>query len=90
MLNGVITIDPDAQSVLEFMQARIPVDKLVSIADSLPQMARLLWGHYPQRPCHLIGLEVPKTSNLSQSTANEYVPVPACVGGGFEGARNGL
>jgi len=45
-----LEVDRDLQSVLEFMQAKIPTNKLLGVAESLPQMARLLWGEFPQEP----------------------------------------
>lgn len=43
-------VDSDVQAVLEFMQLNIPAVKLVGVAESASQMARLLWGHNPQEP----------------------------------------
>jgi hypothetical protein len=43
-------VDSDVQAVLEFMQLNIPAAKLVGVAESASQMARLLWGHNPQEP----------------------------------------
>jgi len=50
-------IDPDVKSVLEFMQDRISADRLVAVAASLPDLAKLLWSHYPQQPCLPVTLE---------------------------------
>jgi hypothetical protein len=43
-------VDEHLKSVLEFMQRSIPTCKLVGIAEKMPEMARLLWGHYSQEP----------------------------------------
>ena len=51
-------IDPDVQAVLEFMQGRIQACKLVGIAEALPQIAKLLWGHNPQEPVRVVSLEI--------------------------------
>ena len=55
--------DQDVQAVLEFMQSNIEASKLEAVADCLPQLARLLWGHNPQEPIRAISLEVIYQSN---------------------------
>jgi hypothetical protein len=45
-----LKIDGHVRQVLAFMQSNIPVHKLVGIAERLPELARLLWDHYPQEP----------------------------------------
>ena len=45
-----IKVDSDVQMVLEFMQTNIPASKLLSVVDSLSQIARPLWARYPQEP----------------------------------------
>ena len=45
-----LEVDDHLKSVMEFMQSNIPASKLIGVADNLPQMARLLWGRYPQEP----------------------------------------
>jgi len=74
--------DPYIKSVLEFMQQRLPACKLVAVADCLPQMARLLWGHYAQEPCVAITLTAPKVPNPSPPTATESFPERLCVDDG--------
>jgi hypothetical protein len=67
-----IAVDEDVQAVIEFMQSRIQASKLVSVADSVPQMARLLWGQTPQEPCVPAYLMMPKPGcDPSQSAATE-------------------
>ena len=78
-----LILDEDVQTVLEFMQRKIVTSRIVAVAENLPQMARLLWGHYPQESlvvCNLLP-ELPKasTSHGKQSSATESVPVPACA-----------
>jgi len=51
-----IIIDESVKLILETMQSRIPTNKLIGVADCLPQMARLLWKDYPQEPCSAISL----------------------------------
>lgn len=41
-----LTVDPDLLHVLQFMQRSMSADKLVAVAELVPDMARLLWGHY--------------------------------------------
>jgi hypothetical protein len=65
-----LVADEHVKAVLEFMQASVPTEKLIGLADSLPQMARLLWSHFPQEPCQAIRLFLPKPYP-SQSTASE-------------------
>ncbi len=55
-----IQIDDDVQSVVEFMQQNIQANKLVSVADTLPQIAKLLWSQIPQEPCRPSFISVPK------------------------------
>jgi predicted alpha/beta hydrolase family esterase len=65
--------------VLEFMQENIPASRLIGVAESLPQMARLLWAITPQEPIQALLLVLPKTPHPSQSNAIEFSPVPECV-----------
>jgi hypothetical protein len=41
---GQLLIDPDVQSVLEFMQEKISGDKLVAVARAVGDIATALWG----------------------------------------------
>ena len=74
-----IVIDSDLQAVLEFMQDRIAATKLIQLADSLPQMARLLWGSCQQEHFVPIWLspEKPSLQNQSPLGANGYSPARA-------------
>jgi hypothetical protein len=68
--------DADVQRVLEFMQTNIPAGKLIGVANSIPEIARLLWTHHPQEPVAAIRLVVDPSEklmlqSLSQSAANE-------------------
>ena len=51
-----LVADEHVKAVLEFMQSHIPTAKLIGVADNLGQMARLLWGHFPQEPCTAVAL----------------------------------
>lgn len=63
-------VDSDVQSVLEFMQQNIQASRLTGVADSLPQMARLLWSRYPQEPCFAVSLVQPKKDQGHPSQSN--------------------
>jgi hypothetical protein len=80
----ILRMDSDVRAVLEFMQSRIPTQKLVAVADSLPVLAKSFWGHYRQEsvvPLSLVA-EPPCSSCEKQPSANECVPVGAYVDGG--------
>jgi hypothetical protein len=55
-----LEIDSDIQLVIEFMESTVQASKLVSVADNLPQLARLLWGQFPPEPCSPALLVLPK------------------------------
>lgn len=65
-----VVLDEHVKSVLEFMQTNIPATKLVAVADSLPQMAKLLWAQLSQEPVTPMALQ-PTKRNTSQSNAPE-------------------
>jgi hypothetical protein len=82
MKNGKeLVFDNDLKMVLEFMQDNIPAAKLTGIAETLPQMARLLWAHYPQEPVQPASFFLKKECNQLPLSANECAPVPRCAGG---------
>ncbi len=88
-----LSVDPEVQAVLEFMQTNLPACRLVAIADSLPQLARLLWGRYPQEPCDVITLSVAKPVallNRSQPNATESGLEQARADGDSAVATGGL
>jgi len=74
-------IDGDVKAVLEFMQENIPTEKLLGIAEKLPELARLLWAGFPQEPCTAISLERSKTAeqNRTPPVSTESSRVPPCV-----------
>lgn len=76
-----LLMDKDLRAVVEFMQDSIPACKLVGLSETLPQLARLLWGHFQQEPVKPLELLLTKT-HPSQSNANGCDPAKACVGGG--------
>ncbi len=43
-----LEIDENVKRVLVFMRESIPASKLISVAESLPELARLLWRDCPQ------------------------------------------
>lgn len=77
-------IDGDVKAVLEFMQNNISASKLVGIAEKLPDMARLLWSHFPQEPFKPIRLESENIKRIlghqSLSVASELLPEQGRVG----------
>jgi hypothetical protein len=71
-----IVLDLDVQAVAEFMQSTIPATKLVSVADNLPTVARLLWSHFPQESCHAATFNFPKTGQESRSLSDATESFP--------------
>jgi hypothetical protein len=65
-----IVFDKDVKMILETMQSNIAVEKLIGIADVLPQAARLLWNGCPQEPVRAATLFLPKICP-SRSAASE-------------------
>ncbi len=43
-----ILIDPDVQAMAEYMQERLPANRLTSIAKAVAAVAPLLWGDCPE------------------------------------------
>lgn len=78
------TIDSDLQSVADFMQEHLPTSKLISVADHLPKIARLLWGEFPQEPCQPLALIPTKRGleNQSQPVSSGSSLDYRCVGDG--------
>ena len=60
-------IDSELHRVVEFMQANLPTTKLIAVAESLPQVARLLWSEFPQESFRPFSLRPTKTAYLNQS-----------------------
>jgi hypothetical protein len=54
-----VVIEPDVQKVIRFMAENLPVAKLIGVADAIPALARLAWGHCPQEPCVPVYLTPP-------------------------------
>ncbi|MCU1303442.1 MAG: hypothetical protein JWQ87_3726 [Candidatus Sulfotelmatobacter sp.] len=52
-------VDEHMKAVLQFMQENVPTSKLIGVSDSIPQVARLLWGSFPQEPCCFVTLRSP-------------------------------
>jgi hypothetical protein len=82
-----LEIDPDVQAVLEFMQNSMAADKLVGVAESLPAIARLIWGHYTQRPIRAIDL-IHLKPRPSRSAARESDPLLGRAHGDSAGATD--
>jgi hypothetical protein len=66
--------DDDLRGVLEYMQNSVPTQKLIGIAESLPQMARLLWTVYPQEPVAAVSLQA-ELPSLSTSCEKQPVAI---------------
>jgi hypothetical protein len=68
-----VEIDVNVGDVLEFMRENIPANRLISVAECLPAVARLLWSNgLPQEPCIPLVLTMEKpTRDLSQHNASE-------------------
>ena len=62
-----IVTDENVKTVLEFMEANIPAERLIGVTDALPQMARLLWDHLPQEPVCPMRLSVTKPMSDQES-----------------------
>ncbi len=77
-----LQIDGDLQSVAEFMQKNIPAAKLLSVAEDLPKIGRLLWARYPQEPSLGLMLSELTLTNGLQPNANECAPGMHCAGDG--------
>jgi hypothetical protein len=41
-----LELDPDVNSVIEFMQRNVPCSKLVGVSSAIQKLAHPLWGHY--------------------------------------------
>lgn len=81
-VTGQLLLDKEIQAVLEFMQAHIPTDKLVPVAEFLPGIARLLWGGYQQTS--LVPLVISSAPlDVQPRVANESGPAGRCADGGF-------
>jgi hypothetical protein len=64
-----LDVDRDVQATLEFMKSNVDATRLVGVAERLPEMARLLWGHFQQEPITALHLsEAPMSINSSCAT----------------------
>ena len=68
-----IEMNPDVQAVIEFMQATVEASRLVGVAESIPQIARLLWSDGLQEPCYPIALVLPKPTGCDPSLLGAIV-----------------
>ena len=44
----MISVDGDVLGILEFIQARVPAEKIVSVSQQVNLLATLIWGHHPR------------------------------------------
>jgi hypothetical protein len=65
-----LLLDPDVKTVLEFMQTRIPTEKLIGVASGVSAIAGTLWGQYAQKSVIAMMLVHPPISG-TQSIASE-------------------
>jgi hypothetical protein len=77
-----LKLDQDVQSVIEYMQRNIPANKLMGVAEKLPDVARLLWSDYSQEPVRVMQIGTIQESRGQQSVANESLPAAHCAGDG--------
>jgi uncharacterized protein (DUF2267 family) len=80
-------VDEHVKAVLEFMWRRVPAAKVVSVAEAIPQLTRLLWGENPQEPVSAISLQVDpaikrEAQNQSRSVSIGSSLGSVCVGDG--------
>jgi len=76
-----IEVDDDVKAVLEFMHLNVPAAKLLTVAEVIPKLARLLWSEYPQEP--LVGVSlVSLPTRGSLPNASESGPALPCAGDG--------
>lgn len=90
-----IRVDDDVRGVVEFMQRHIPADRLCSVANAMPALARVLWGHFdggqPVVPLRIKMPSIEAGERHKQSDANgsplgpEYVDGGSAEGTGFPG-----
>lgn len=64
-----LAMDPDVQSVAEFMQRNLSADRLVDVCRSLALLSEPLWGHYPKAMAPAIQLEAQPISALQPPAA---------------------
>lgn len=77
-----LIMDPDVQTVAEFMQSNLPANRLVDVSGSLSKLAEVLWGHYERVAAPSVQLTLPQVTSLQQPTASESPPERGSVDGG--------
>ena len=60
-----VVVEPDVQKVVRYMEENIVASKLIGVAVSLPEIARLAWSHIPQEPCVAVRLTAPMKDQAS-------------------------
>jgi hypothetical protein len=67
-----LVTDEHVRSVLEFMWGNVPPEKVIGVAEAIPQMARLLWSNDPQESFSPIRLELgPEAKSLSSCSQSQ-------------------
>lgn len=54
----VIEVDSDVLTVAAFMQRRVAASRLVSVADGVAAISRLLWGRYQADAVQVLRLDI--------------------------------
>ena len=62
-----VVMDEHVKSVLEYMQAHVPENKLIGVSERLPELARLLWSNFQQEPVSVLNLSLPKATSDRES-----------------------
>ncbi|MBZ5535398.1 MAG: hypothetical protein LAO31_05530 [Acidobacteriia bacterium] len=74
-MNGaelILKMDSEVKEVLDFMQSNIQACRLVSVANSIKDIAPILWGHYEPKEEIALVLEMPPIlPDVPQSVATE-------------------
>lgn len=68
-------VDDHIKAVLQFMQDTIPASKLCGVADGLPQMARLLWGHFSPEPFVPLAVSRKKTELIKTGSESPSLAI---------------
>jgi hypothetical protein len=51
-----LMIDSHVAAVLSFMQSNVQASKLAAVANSIHDLARIVWGHFDQSETELVSL----------------------------------
>lgn len=69
---SLLRMDSEVKKVLDFMQSNVQACRLVDVANSVSDIAPILWGHYERKKELALTLEAePISSDGQQSVASE-------------------